>query len=54
MFVVIIQRFEGGILEANGPYEKYEQALWFLENCVPNAWKDYSEIKTLVTPEYEG
>lgn len=54
MFVVVIQRFEGGILEANGPYEKYEQALWFLENCVPNAWKDYSEIKTLVTPEYEG
>lgn len=53
MFVVVINKLEGGVLEVNGPYEKYKQADWFVLNCVPNAWKEHTEIKNLTTPEYE-
>lgn len=53
MFVVVINKFEGGVLEVNGPYERYNQAEWFIDNCVPYAWKEFSEIKNITKPEYE-
>lgn len=53
MFVVVIKSMNGdGVLEVNGPYEKFKDAEWFVNEFVPSAWKYHTVIKTLCTPEF--